>query len=152
MNENHFVFCENGFYINHVFCAYQAIAVIYDLTFNSKYLNKFKSDFSLDKVKDQCSVIKYWYFNIELTSGEIFTIKFNIQKKPLYINHKIKFWEVLAKRYSLWQWIFQDGFVINPELGFWEEDKHDDLIEQDFNYIRQQRELLITHFNQWKKD
>lgn len=147
-----FKFDKNGFYFKHEFFAYQAIAVIYDLTFKYKYLNVFEDDFCLDKNKEEYSAIKYWYFNIELTSGEIFTIKFNIQKKPLYINHKIKFYEVLAKRYSLWQWIFQDGYVINPELGLWEEDKNDNLIEQDFNYIKQQRELLITHFNEWKKD
>lgn len=151
-NEVAFKFDKNGFYFKHKFFAYQAIAVIHDLTFNYKYLTKFKGDFSLDQVKDECSVIKFWYFNIELTSGEIFTIKFNIQKKPLYINHRIKYCEVLVKRYSLWQWIFQDGYVINPELGLWEEDKNDDLIQKDFDYIKQQRELLITHFNEWKKD
>jgi len=42
----------------------------------------------------------------------------------------------LVKRYSLWQWIFQDGYVINPELGLWEEDKNDDLIQKDFDYIK----------------
>lgn len=151
-NEVAFKFDKNGFYFKHDFFAYQSISVILDLTFNYRYINKFESDFSIDKVKDECYVIKYWYFNIELNSGETYTVRFNTQQKPLYIKHKIKFYEVLAKRYSLWQWIFQDGYVINPELGLWEEDKNDDLIEQDFNYIKKQRELLITHFNEWKKD
>ena len=145
-----FKFDKNGFYFKHEFFTYQSIAAIHDLTFKHKYLNVFEGDFSLDKDKEECSAIKYWYFNIELLSGETYSIRFHTQRKPIYIKHKIEFWEVLAKRYSLYQWIFQDGYVINPELGLWEEDKNDGLIEEDFNYIKNQRELLITRFNEWK--
>lgn len=151
-NITEFVFERNGFFFDKEFIAYQGIVKINDLQFNYKYKKSFIGDFSLDEIKKDGYVIKYWYFTIELSSGEQYAIRFNYQRKDLYISHKIKFYEVLAKRYSLWQWIFQDGYVINPELGFWEEDKNDNLIEEDFNYIKHQRELLITHFNEWKKD